>query len=700
MFHRLTTPTYYGGLPSGADYLNTPTDPSVGGSGVPAYFDGKKTGGPNDGTYFFAFGENATSNFCNRGLHALGENTDELDNMLRRDLAITARTVDASSGAPVSSITLTGYVFVGAFGTANTQATRDALISILDSSDNEIITEYGVKVQALLVSDGTNNVVGTQTSGFYNGPTIGLNTPIPAGVTYRVYYGERSSLAALPMDAFTSIKIRGAQEVPAAIEQILKSLHTSTISANWNDPWVATINSLARGGLDARYRLSTYDNYSAPPLDTPGSGSSITRDGPAVTFPLPEYLMNQQGSTLLPYPDPFMACLRLEYPTTNVGVAYNKNLGGDVGIMQISPYVSTADANEHTSTEVAGSLLFAGVPRDVRASALGGNTAVTRVDVTTTAILNPDSGTTAVARSTIQLNATDYFRVAGGNSIRRHFDMLEVTEIATGNVLGVFRVYQFPADNRVELLAPTGAVPSIGVSGSFTPVRVRWIQTTVSIGGRHAAANGQYGVPHFVVAQPSYLTDGYDSNAFSVDAAFLSALGGYHRAVGATSFNGFAAMAWGGFDSTGAVSYAGYLQGDGGVYCLGGRQQLNLPGRTSAPYASGTGGRTCDWYLGASGNFVEIYTSGAAWTTSTTLTFAYHETAGFVAQSGDEFELLVHIPPGSTGPVQMAWSLPALFSGSDAIIPTSNTTLGTVTVRYRFVYSGVRSSWIATRTDI
>lgn len=60
-FHRLTTPSYFGGLPAGYDRINTPSDPSVGGTGVPALTSAKKSGGPNDGTYFVAFGEDGRS---------------------------------------------------------------------------------------------------------------------------------------------------------------------------------------------------------------------------------------------------------------------------------------------------------------------------------------------------------------------------------------------------------------------------------------------------------------------------------------------------------------------------------------------------------------------------------------------------------------------------------------------------------------
>ena len=158
-FHRLVTPPYYGGLPAGYDYINTPTDPSVGGTGTPAFMDGKKSGGPNDGTYLVAFGEDATSADANRGLKALAENTDVLDNLLRRDLALSAQTLDVTAASPVSSIVITGQVFVGEFGVSNTQQVRDGLIAILDNNYNEVLSSGGVTVKALLIHDGSASSV-------------------------------------------------------------------------------------------------------------------------------------------------------------------------------------------------------------------------------------------------------------------------------------------------------------------------------------------------------------------------------------------------------------------------------------------------------------------------------------------------------------------------------------------------------------
>ena len=120
-FHRLNTPPG-GALPAAYDYLNRPGDPSVGGSGVPALADGKRSGGPNDGTYLVAFGEDATSAALNRGLSALAENTDQLDDLMRRALAVPAVT-QVTGAAGEQTLVIDGAsapIFCGPPGTANT----------------------------------------------------------------------------------------------------------------------------------------------------------------------------------------------------------------------------------------------------------------------------------------------------------------------------------------------------------------------------------------------------------------------------------------------------------------------------------------------------------------------------------------------------------------------------------------------------
>ena len=204
-FHRLTVPSYTGGLPGGYDYINNAT------SGTPAPADGALGAGTYSGSYFFAFQGQVTALALNRAAQALAENCDYLDDLLRRDLAAPTIADFVAGGSPVSLITLTGPgVYIGKSGTPNTTAGLATLYQVVDQNDNEI-TNTGVECVVTAISD----TVGNEFSA--GNVDLTITPAIPAGVAYRVYYGVRSNLAALPIDALTSIQIRGAEEVPAEL---------------------------------------------------------------------------------------------------------------------------------------------------------------------------------------------------------------------------------------------------------------------------------------------------------------------------------------------------------------------------------------------------------------------------------------------------------------------------------------------------
>lgn len=73
-FHRLTVPSYSGGLRGGDDYINNAA------SGTPAPADTVLAAGLYAGSYFFAANTPVTGASINRGLRALANNTDLLDN--------------------------------------------------------------------------------------------------------------------------------------------------------------------------------------------------------------------------------------------------------------------------------------------------------------------------------------------------------------------------------------------------------------------------------------------------------------------------------------------------------------------------------------------------------------------------------------------------------------------------------------------
>ncbi|WP_394851051.1 hypothetical protein [Pendulispora rubella] len=115
-----------------------------------------------------------------------------------------------------------------------------------------------------------------------------MTPPIPTGTTYHIYYGVRTSLANMPADALTSIRIRLASEVDDQVEQLLRALHGN--NQPYNAPWASTVFDLAASGLDERYRRSStaasrqYPGFpGAGNPNVAGSGGWYLRNGPGMT---------------------------------------------------------------------------------------------------------------------------------------------------------------------------------------------------------------------------------------------------------------------------------------------------------------------------------------------------------------------------------------------------------------------------------
>lgn len=210
-FHRLTVPAYFGGLPGGYDYINNAV------AGTPALVDPPKVGGPNAGTYFIAWGEPGISRAANRGLSALAQNTDQLDDWFHRDIAMPTSTADVFTAGGTGSVVLTGPgIFLGAVGTPNTADGIATFLELVDSQGREFV-EPGMRTWCRItaISGGT---VGS--GGFSVGNvTLTISPAIPAGTTYRVHYAVRGNLSAMPVDAITALKIRASESVSALLQQ-------------------------------------------------------------------------------------------------------------------------------------------------------------------------------------------------------------------------------------------------------------------------------------------------------------------------------------------------------------------------------------------------------------------------------------------------------------------------------------------------
>jgi hypothetical protein len=252
IFHRLTVPSYFGGLPVNYDYINNAV------SGTPAFANPQLSAGPNIGSYFVGFQDDGTSADANRSAQALATNTDYLDNVVHNALAYVTKTNNVTPGAPVPSVTLTGPgIFLGISGT--TPLTE--LFEVTDANDNAVEVG-GTPVQVASITGGT---VG---SGFSAGNvTITFNISIPSGQTYRIYYGTASNLATLPADAFFAARL-GQRSDDADFLDFVKQVSAPGTMPGDVSALVATVFQTPDG---TRLPQSHLMNFSLDPFDSGAS---------------------------------------------------------------------------------------------------------------------------------------------------------------------------------------------------------------------------------------------------------------------------------------------------------------------------------------------------------------------------------------------------------------------------------------------
>lgn len=285
-FHRLEIPTYFGGLSEGYDYINTPAD--NGDPGDPAPADDKKgvasaPGDQNEGTYFVAFSEPALAVNINRPAKALAENTDFLDDVVHRDLAIpTFLDVSAGHGG-TSSLVITGDVYVGDTGAVDDYGTRDQLIQIVDpatglplawqsASGPPVVWKYATVSQ---LHDGSNNSqVGNE---FYTDPTIDLAYEIPDSVAFRVLYYVRGNLTSQP--TYTPSRVQQAPTGQGYTLSLISSLLLNAALKDSANSFAASITQTFLGPLSLHDAVSLDKTGTSPMfVDTNSSFKRVLID--------------------------------------------------------------------------------------------------------------------------------------------------------------------------------------------------------------------------------------------------------------------------------------------------------------------------------------------------------------------------------------------------------------------------------------
>lgn len=582
-FHRLSAvfpADYYGGtLPADHDWINDPA--SNGDDGFAALIiadaNSKRLGGPNEGTYFVGFGDDANAGNFNRGLAALAQNTDYIDNILNRKIAIPQRADAAAPGAPVSSLNFSAGTYIEGWSTD--AASIDRLFSIVNDDDEEIIVS-GSKVRiTTLTGPGPSDV---WASGSF---TATVSPAIPTGVAYRVYYGVAGRLASLPRDAFTSIKVRGAEEVSAKVENLFRLLQGNNYE--WDTtPWEGStsIYSLVHRGLYGLYsrdpvyiaevpRTDVLGGVYPTALDTAGSGAWFLLTGPGMCG-----LHSTDGMSYADlYTDGFAAIWKavtdasLESNYVQSGMSVSDALNTNIGFLYLGQKKSGATAAEMSG---AGGLapgfasFFAGAV-NIHDSAAAG--LYTRIDGNTACTLSVSGDDIQVV-----LGATTSYFTSGlspniKSGIAEGTDMLLIQRNSDSSVR-TYIITEVVSSTTVKCRALDGGSPA-----DFTGACkvLRWIRPYYMVGDgatqfREWAldATNDIKLRNFMVLQPPK----NHASAFidALDSGYNGAANAYFGA--ATKDSTTKALVWGGYTlngttGQGSYSFPYYLAGNGDVLC-------------------------------------------------------------------------------------------------------------------------------------
>lgn len=667
-FYRYSDPNYnklggsFPGTIGGNTYarVNVTSGGDGGGDGS-ANVDGAKVGGPNAGTFLVAFGEQGISAAVNRGLAALAKNTDALDDVVRASIPRVAR-ISVTLGAPSNDVPVTGDVFVGESGMANTQANRDALVHV-ERSDGTPIAVNGVVPTVTLLHDGlASNVVGTAADGFRNGATVRLSAIVPAG-TYTVFIGQRTSYANL-------------------VEARLSELVAEHIRGRAYD---ANLWKSLSHGLDEKYRKSTRrTGGDVTDLDVAGSGAVITRDGKALT--VVGATRDWDGSPAAT-DDPLRAIFasvpqdRWWQSLTNA--AYNDAKGGNVGYVHVTSLRSSELGPEKgvDSRDMAAFLTVN--PVNVTAANVGGDPYYTYLGADMSAVLNPAGG----GGNRVQVAAPNYFRSGGKTGIALKHDMLLIERTESGVVTRKpYLVESFVDDITVTVSALGGdggtLPPAFPVNGAC---KITWLQVCQVLGGKSTGTG--YGGPVPGALWPSMLVMGPMRNRLGAPEGGQGSEGARFIASSPPEVP----FAVGHFDPN-----TGFPQLTASVFGNGNADFRLVTGnfrRRSAfvSLAPGANNYAIDLHSKEQVVFFHDGTAGSPKTITITAPNATH----WSAFGGDEFVFYVSNVHGTS----ITLSTPAswIFSDGDNVIPSTPGRVYKFVVQYVFGFVPARA--YVTRTD-
>jgi len=596
-FHRFTNPAWLFAvsIPTGGsaaqttgktyDYINVASG-GVGGLGSAPVDNflgavGQKIGGPNQGTYFWAFGEDATASDANRGHGALAENIDYLDDLLHNSFAVpTFRGYSNAGPGNLTSVVIPAADFP--FVSDAPATSPQELFVVTDTLGNELFVPPATKV---VVASIAGAVIG---SGFPAGAvTLNLNVPIVPGrpwSVFRVHYRVHRYLSTATPDPIGRRQVGAADQV---VKQLFRLNGTPSVSTWWNSPYVSTVWDLALSGMNERYRRGTVadipatvpTNSGLPAIqhNQAGGGSWYQRTGPAMSGWSQRDFWNTDSAYRTMYLDPLDAIwtAHLDDFFDISGPGAQKGFGGGSGFVAYGGRSLTNALISLThSAPLPGMAKFLGVsPRtDTQPSESSNFTAIT-----------PNSlvvfdKVTVPGRTLLTMTAPNRFWLTVGpdriSAISVGYDMLEIEHVdSTGLALRrrtyfIEKLFASSAQNCL-IVSVDGEQPDVltGTQGLLT----RWLSMEFFVGDgidekREADGSLPFGsIPRgMVYAQPPKVTD---LLLQQVPTGFMQVY-----AQGQDPFND-TAFAWGGFNRVLSVGNTGstyetksILTGSGGIF--------------------------------------------------------------------------------------------------------------------------------------
>jgi len=637
------------------------------GAGTPAdgsaLADIAKTGGVNLGTYWVAFGENATSLFTNRGFRAGSENTDMLDDILRENIPAFTDSVSAVSTGLIYHVLTGEDVFVGGTGAPAGQPNAYLYATVVDDQGSAIYNAGArVEVNDIQPTAGGPSVVGS--NGYETSPRVTFNLAIPTGTNFTILFGSRRSYARMVEEA-------NKHETNLNLVELHRAL--------------AEAAHIQYSGLNEMYRRSTKvaggtsgDALSAlVSQDTAGDGAVITRDGQALTTKGVPVDQVTTAQTVATGPDPFLALMRGEL-ASYTSSSFVGDFSGDIGYLFLTSHRHTgSDSNENSSQSRPLAAVASYNPVDITGATVGSQPVYTRIQKGATAILNK---TGASGSDSVTLTATDnvFQDGSGDTAIFLKADVLLVTFLSD-NSQQAYIIHTIVGDEEATLRTLGGSTPTFDDDVAVT---VQWFQLVGTFGGNPTNADS---VPAFCHIVPHALSS---AGTTSVNVARLIA-----------RESGDIILAIGHHELDGSPANALVIRGDGSM--SGGRLQGLLSTRHDEDDDIATSPETKFWDPTATGGSAlkggTISLRSTAGPGAQTINLSWSVTLmTYTPELGDRLTLIIENAGGAT--ITMGgtvWS-DIQFSGGDDNIPVD---VGFV-AKYELVYTSISSGnkWLATRT--